>query len=107
MTRDDIIKELIDKEFIEKLCTTFSSMLGENKDDFYGELWLIILEIPEEKLIKLYEEKSLYFYLLSVARNQVVNDRSTFNRMYNKKITTISIDDYLIDIENENNSEEY
>lgn len=102
-TKDEIIQELINKKFIEKLCTTFSGQLGGNKDDFYGEMWMIILtEISEEKLVKLYHDKTLYFYLLSIARNQVVNDKSTFNRMYNRKINTIPIEDYITEQDEDN-----
>lgn len=84
--RDEVINYLIDKQLIPKLATTFSSQLGNNKEDFIQEMWVIILEIPTEKLITLYENKQLDWYILSVARNQVVNDKSTFNRKYNSKI---------------------
>lgn len=86
MTRDDVINTIINSNLIEKLSNTFVSRLGVNKEDFIQEMYLILLEIPEERLVKLYTEGSLNFYLLSVARNQVVNDKSTFNKKYNSKI---------------------
>lgn len=108
MTRDEIIKEIIDKEFVEKVCTTFGSILGENKDDFYGEFWLIILdEIPEDKLINLYNNKQLYFYLLSIARNQITNDKSKFNKKYQTKIDKVDIENYLRITEENYDNDEY
>jgi hypothetical protein len=70
--------------------------LGTNKEDWKQEMWLIILELPEDKLIRLYENKELDWYILSIARNQVVNDRSTFNRKYNDKRITY-IDEYPVE----------
>lgn len=104
MTKDEVIKYVIDKQLIPKLATTFSSLLGGNKDDFIQEMYMILLtEIPDSKLIKLYEDKHLDYYILSIARNQVVNDKSTFNRIYNynRKINTIPIEDYITDEDNE------
>lgn len=90
ISRDDVIKYLIDKELIDKLSTTFQSQLGVNKADWVQEMWLIILELPEDKLVRLYENKELDWYIISIARNQVTNDKSKFNRLYNdKRITYI------------------
>ena len=105
MTKDEVINYVIDKQLIPKLATTFSSLLGGNKDDFIQEMYMILLtEIPDSKLIKLYEDKHLDFYILSIARNQVVNDKSTFNRMYNRKINTIPIEDYITEQDEDNES---
>lgn len=96
ISRDDVIQYLMDKELIDKLGNTFQSQLGTNKEDWKQEMWLIILELPEDKLIRLYENKELDWYILSIARNQVVNDRSTFNRKYNDKRITY-IDEYPVE----------
>lgn len=96
ISRDDVIQYLMDKELIDKLGNTFHSQLGTNKEDWKQEMWLIILELPEDKLIRLYENKELDWYILSIARNQVVNDRSTFNRKYNDKRITY-IDEYPVE----------
>lgn len=93
--RDEVIQYLLDKQLIDKLATTFCSQLGSNKDDFIQEMWVIILELPTDKLVSLYDNKQLDWYILSIARNQVVNERSTFNRVYNRKINTIPIEEYI------------
>lgn len=84
--RDEVIQYLLDKQLLEKLATTFCSQLGSNKDDFIQEMWVIILELPTDKLVQLYKDKQLDWYVISIARNQVTNDKSTFNRKYNSKI---------------------
>lgn len=100
ISRDDVIKYLIDKELIDKLSTTFQSQLGVNKADWVQEMWLIILELPEDKLVRLYENKELDWYIISIARNQVTNDKSKFNRLYNDKRITY-IDEYPIEEQDE------
>ena len=100
ISRDDVIKYLIDKELIDKLSTTFQSQLGDNKADWVQEMWLIILELPEDKLVRLYENKELDWYIISIARNQVTNDKSKFNRLYNDKRITY-IDEYPIEEQDE------
>lgn len=101
--RDDVINYLYNKQLIPKLGSTFISQLGINREDFEQELWLIILEIPEDKLIELYDKKQLDWYILSVARNQVVNDKSTFNKKYNSKIIEY-VYDYPIEDDEDNES---
>lgn len=100
ISRDDVIKYLIDKELIDKLSTTFQSQLGDNKADWVQEMWLIILELPEDKLVRLYENKEIDWYIISIARNQVTNDKSKFNRLYNDKRITY-IDEYPIEEQDE------
>jgi hypothetical protein len=53
----------------------------ELQDDLKGELFLILAELPEEKLIGLYQAKQLRFYVVRVMLNLV---RSTDKKFYAK-----------------------
>lgn len=53
----------------------------ELQDDLKGELFLILAELPEEKLIGLYQAKQLRFYVVRVMLNLV---RSTDKKFYTK-----------------------
>jgi hypothetical protein len=53
----------------------------ELQEDLKGELFLILAELPEEKLIGLYQAKQLRFYLVRVMLNLV---RSTDKKFYGK-----------------------
>ena len=53
----------------------------ELQEDLKGELFLILAELPEEKLIGLYEAKQLRFYVVRVMLNLV---RSTDKKFYAK-----------------------
>lgn len=53
----------------------------ELQDDLKGELFLILAELPDEKLIGLYQAKQLRFYVVRVMLNLV---RSTDKKFYTK-----------------------
>lgn len=53
----------------------------ELQEDLKGELFLILAELPEEKLIGLYQAKQLRFYVVRVMLNLV---RSTDKKFYGK-----------------------
>lgn len=101
LKKDEVIKYLINKKLVERLGAHYQSYLEDLKEDFQQELWLIILELPEDKLIRLYENKQLDFYLLSIARNQITNSNSKFNRKYRDRMEIIPLDFILNDEANE------
>ena len=92
MKKDEVIKYLINKKLVERLGAHYQSYLENLKEDFQQELWLIILELPEDKIIRLYEDKQLDFYILSIARNQITNSNSKFNRKYRDRMEIIPLD---------------
>jgi len=53
----------------------------ELQDELKSELFLILAEIPEQKLIDLYEKKQLRFYVVRIMLNLV---RSTDHKFYKK-----------------------
>lgn len=84
---DKAIEWLQEEKLIEKLASRFASVLGGDKDDFVQHVWLIVLEMPREKLNDLYDKNQLGFYIISIARNQALGAKSTFNKTYKSPIT--------------------
>lgn len=93
MSREDILKYLLSQKLIEKLASRFYSQLGTNKQDYIQEMYLIICEIPENKLIHLFERGELIYYIISICRNQAVYTKSKFNQMFNSPIIQIELTD--------------
>lgn len=54
MTKTEIVQELYDTEFVQKYSPQFV-MQKDLTDDFIQEVWLEIMEIPEDKLKAMYE----------------------------------------------------
>lgn len=94
----EAIKYLMDKKLVQRLGGHYQSYLKDNREDFEEDLWEIILNIPEDKLNTLYQNKQLDFYILSIARNQITNDKSNFNKLYQTKINKVDLD-FILDNE--------
>lgn len=82
-TRQEIFDWLISQKLIEKLSTRFSSLLGENLNDWIQEMYLTVFEMPEEKLIRLFDNNQLVYYIISVCKKQALHNKSKFNKIYN------------------------
>lgn len=89
MNRDNIIQFIVTSKIVEKLANRFASLLGNNKEDYIQELYLMILTIPEDKLISLYSRNELIYYIISIARNQAVYKKSDFNKIYNNQLIDV------------------
>lgn len=83
MDRDKIIQEIYHSELVDKVTSSFSSWLKNNKEDFVQEIYLMILQIPEDRLISLYTKGDLYFYIVRIMKNQCFYYKSVFNKKYN------------------------
>lgn len=57
MNRDEILKELYECEFVEKY-TREKLKQQDYLDDYIQEVWQIICEIPEKKLVELYKQEN-------------------------------------------------
>ena len=54
----------------------------ELQDDLKSEVFLILAELPEQKLIDLYDKKQLRFYVVRIMLNLVQNSNNQFFKMY-------------------------
>lgn len=79
-TREYILTEVYNSNILKKMANKYASKLKGDIDDFVSHCLLIICEIPEDKLVKLYNDNQLYFYVVKIANNQCWNDKSTFNK---------------------------
>ena len=80
-SRDSILEEVYKSQVFRKIANKYISKLKGNADDFVGYCLLVACEMEESKLIKLYNDGQLWFYLVRIARNQCWNDKSDFNKL--------------------------
>lgn len=92
-TKEDVITYILSQQIIEKLASRFSSQLGTNKQDYIQEMYLTILEIPDKKLVRLFEKGDLIYYIISICRNQAIYKKSKFNQTFNSPIQQIELTD--------------
>jgi hypothetical protein len=78
--RNEILIEFWQSEEVNK---AFSKMHPiELQDDLKSEVFLILAELPEQKLIDLYDKKQLRFYVVRVMLNLVQNSNNQFFKRY-------------------------
>tara|TARA_R110000868_G_scaffold158316_4_gene386322 strand:+ start:370 stop:858 length:489 start_codon:yes stop_codon:yes gene_type:complete len=80
MGRNEILIEFWQSEEVNK---AFSKMHPiELQDDLKSEVFLILAELPDEKLINLYDKKELRFYVVRIMLNLVQNSNNQFYKKY-------------------------
>jgi hypothetical protein len=78
--RNEILIEFWQSEEVNK---AFSKMHPiELQDDLKSEVFLILAELPEQKLIDLYNKKQLRFYVVRIMLNLVQNSNNQFYKRY-------------------------
>lgn len=76
MTRDKIITSLYnDKDITDAINKMHPEEL---RDDLRQEMFMVILEMPEQKLKEKHDEGSLKWYLIRTMLNMIKSDRSGF-----------------------------
>lgn len=94
MERKDIINEVVTSGIIEKYTRSIVFKDSYYKEEFIQLMYLILCEIPEDKLIKLYKKNQLYFYLIRICKNQFFNKYSTYNTQMEFNDRTVSLDQF-------------
>lgn len=84
MTRDEIIREIQDKEYFN-IC---KKMVGGNPiyKDLYQELVITLLEYPEEKIFRIPNVNQAKYFIIGILCNQVHSNRSSFHKTYRTSI---------------------
>jgi hypothetical protein len=74
------------------------------QDDLRQEMFLVLCEMPEQKLIQMHSDGYLKFFLVRTMLNMMKSDRSTFYNQFRKIYTEF---DSTIEKGNEENSDEF
>ena len=82
-----IITEIYRKQIPNKIYNKLKRKLPyeEDVEDYQQEMYLILLETPEDKLIKLYNDKELDNYFARICINQLVNKNSNLHKLLQTK----------------------
>ena len=87
MTKYEIIDELCKNSTVEKIVNKLVSS-SKNRfdfpDDLIQDIYVLLLEKDEDLIVNLYNKGELGFYLLKVARNQLLSKNSPYYTKYIK-----------------------
>lgn len=87
MTKYEIIDELSKNATVEKIVNKLVSS-SKNRfdfpDDLIQDIYVLLLEKDEDLIVNLYNKGELGFYLLKIARNQLLSKNSPYYTKYIK-----------------------
>ena len=81
--KNDIIEEIARNKLIEELIKNMG-IKANDKDDLLQEIYLVLLEYEEDKIIKLYNNNQLKFFIVRIIQNQYFSKNSPFYTKYKK-----------------------
>jgi hypothetical protein len=103
-TKNQIIEKLFKESFVENILKKYTTKLNsEDEKDVCQEIYLILLELKDEEIIRLFNNNELNFFTVRIIKNQVLSTKSSIYKLYLKnKINMISLDETIT----KNNTEE-
>lgn len=80
-TIDQVTRHILQTPFYEDVLKKYLSN-KEERNEFRQELWLILLEMPKEKLIDYYDRKCLQYIYIGIINNQIKSSTSPWHRNF-------------------------
>lgn len=104
-TKNQIIEKLYKENFIQNIIKRYTTKLNlEDEEDVSQEIYLILLEMPEEEIVRLFNVNQLNFYVVRIIKNQLLSTTSMVYKLYLKnKINYVSLNEEI----SKNNTDEY
>ena len=90
MLRNKIITEFWESKSVNEAVEKMQPV--ELQADLKAEVFLILCEMEEEKLIGLYERNELKYYMVRIMLNMIKSDRSSFFKNYRNYVELLEND---------------
>lgn len=84
MDKAEIVEKLAQERVVENLVRVICKVSNNYLDDLSQMVYVYLLEYDEEKIITLYEEGSLPFFIVRIIKNQWLSNTSPFYYTYRK-----------------------
>lgn len=84
MTKYEIIEELAREKFIEQSLSNISKGTFKNTEDLAQDLYLKLLEKEDDKIVSLYENNQLKFFIVKMITTNLFSPRSDYAYDYKK-----------------------
>lgn len=78
MKREEIIEEIANARYVERLIKNICHSSAPELDDLSQMIYEILLTYDEAKIIDLYENRQLGFFIVRVIKNQYFSNSSPF-----------------------------
>lgn len=78
-----ILIELEEENVLREMCTNMN-VSPNDMDDFVQELYVILLEYNQDKIVELYNKKQLKYFIVGIIQRQYHSKTSPFYKKYKK-----------------------
>lgn len=102
MSRDEILSEFWGSKSVNEAFEKMQPV--ELQADLKAEVFLILCEMDESKLIGLYERNELKYYMVRIMLNMIKSDRSSFFKNYRNYVELLEND---VEVSESNPEETY
>lgn len=88
-----MLNKIIKLGIPEKISKTFNTRFKceEDRLDYIQDMYLILLELTEEKINKIMKQGTIEDYFSRICINQIINSKSNFHKKYEYNIDKIEI----------------
>lgn len=84
MTKNEIIGKIAKKRMVEDIVHNISKKDDDQLNDLSQEIYISLMEKDEEKIVKLYEDNQLRFFITRMVINNIHSKNSPFYCKYKK-----------------------
>lgn len=102
--KNDILTKIFNDIEYDQLIDNIVKNEDINKDDLKQELFLSLLEKPDDLIIELYEDNRMKFYITRIIINQVYSKQSKYyyqykknNKEFNISLSDQDVNDFILD----------
>ena len=82
MTKNEIIEELAKNKVVEEIAINTSKGSYPDLDDFINDIYLELLEKPEDKIQQLYQKNQIKFFISRMITNNLFSANSRYYYKY-------------------------
>ena len=82
MKKTEIINQIASEHLIEKIVYKISNQRSDYLQDLINDIYLSLLEKPDEKVEELYETATLPFFIIRMVKNNLQSTHSPYYRNY-------------------------
>jgi DNA-directed RNA polymerase specialized sigma24 family protein len=89
VTKNDAISSIAKSKSLKSMAYKFVG--SSNYEDLFQEMLLRLLNMPEERIIELQENKQLERYAYGIMTNEAFNPNNKFRKLYEIDIVKIEV----------------
>lgn len=92
MNKQQIINKIYNEKWLQEITAQYI-LDSDLKEDFIQEMYTILLEYSEDKLIELYNKNQLKYFLIRICVNNYKSVTSPFYYKYIRHLKTINYEE--------------